>query len=69
MSAHGQPAPAPRWARAGEFRPWAREERQAYDALVQARENGDPALIAEARRAHRETVARMPACALPRRRR
>jgi hypothetical protein len=62
-------APVQRWAKAGEFRPWAREERQAYDALVQARETGDPVLIAEAQRAHRETLGRMPTCALRRRRR
>lgn len=79
MTATGQqrfeflPEPPPErarpWAKAGVFRPWAREERQAFDALQDARDAGDDHLIAVAQRAHREVLGRMPACALRRRRR
>lgn len=65
----GEPAAPRPWAKRGEFRSWAREERQAHDALVEARESGDEGLVAAAQRTHREVLGRMPACAIRRRRR
>lgn len=65
------PAPAPPvrpWVHRGVFRAWAREESAAAIALQEATETGDAQLIEASRRAHREVVGRMPACALPRRR-
>lgn len=64
-----EPAPVKPWIHRGEFRKWARAESEAAIALQQAYETRDPSLIEGARRTHREVVGRMPACALPRRRR
>lgn len=69
MSVHGDSAffAEPRGQR-GDYRDWAREERQQYLALQQARNAGDPALVERCRRAHSETLRRTPAAAGRRRR-